>query len=152
MSSNPRLENDKVEHLHKVSETVHDPVCGMVVDPQAGLRELHAGPTYLFCSAHCQAKFREDPERYIAASELKDPVCGMSVEADSELREVHAGATYVFCGAHCQAKFRQDPGQYVGDGGAAVADASARAAAPPVAGATYIFTMYPDVCNYEPFK
>ena len=115
MSSNPRLESDKVEHHHKISEPVHDPVCGMIVDPQTDLREVHAGARYLFCGAHCQARFREDLDRYTAAIKLKDPVCGMSVDADSELREVHAEATYAFCSVHCQTKFRENPGQYVGE-------------------------------------
>ncbi len=102
MSSNPRPENEKVEQRHNISEPAHDPVCGMVVDPRTELTEDHAGTSYLFCSAHCQGKFR------------------------------------------------QDPAQYVGDGGAAVADASAGAVAPALEGATYICPMDPEVRGETP--
>ncbi len=40
MSSNPKPENEKVRQRDEISETVHDPVCGMVVDPQADLTEF----------------------------------------------------------------------------------------------------------------
>ncbi|MBA4062738.1 MAG: hypothetical protein C0501_03355 [Isosphaera sp.] len=44
-----------------------DPVCGMTVDPAtAAGSSAHAGTTYHFCSAHCLAKFRADPVRYLA--------------------------------------------------------------------------------------
>ncbi|HEX4607665.1 MAG TPA: heavy metal translocating P-type ATPase [Urbifossiella sp.] len=44
-----------------------DPVCGMTVDPaQAAGHATHAGTTYHFCSTHCAAKFRADPDRYLA--------------------------------------------------------------------------------------
>ena len=43
-----------------------DPVCGMTVtrDSAAAAWE-HAGVTYLFCSAACMDRFRQDPERYL---------------------------------------------------------------------------------------
>src|SRR5690348_3683533 len=41
---------------------VHDPVCGMTVDPAgARYRAEHGGATFYFCSAGCQAKFTADP-------------------------------------------------------------------------------------------
>jgi P-type Cu+ transporter len=46
---------------------VHDPVCGMKVDPdKTPYREDHAGGTYYFCSAGCRAKFLADPAKYLA--------------------------------------------------------------------------------------
>jgi Cu+-exporting ATPase len=45
---------------------VHDPVCGMSVDP--GTAKYHAdyrGATYYFCSSGCREKFTADPERYL---------------------------------------------------------------------------------------
>ena len=44
-----------------------DPVCGMAVaagGPAESLR--HAGTIYFFCSEDCRARFRLDPERYLA--------------------------------------------------------------------------------------
>ncbi|HSK17210.1 MAG TPA: XdhC family protein [Gaiellaceae bacterium] len=42
-----------------------DPVCGMTV-ALAGAAEtlVHEGTTYVFCSAHCRARFEAEPERY----------------------------------------------------------------------------------------
>lgn len=41
-----------------------DPVCGMTVENEAPQRSIHAGQTYLFCSASCKAKFEQEPGRY----------------------------------------------------------------------------------------
>ncbi|HDZ39031.1 MAG TPA: cadmium-translocating P-type ATPase [Marinobacter sp.] len=50
------------EHQHAAK----DPVCGMSVDPHtAEHRSQHAGKTQYFCSARCQAKFDENPEKYL---------------------------------------------------------------------------------------
>ena len=43
-----------------------DPVCGMMVDPNAGRpTAAHGGHTYFFCSEGCQTKFVGDPDRYL---------------------------------------------------------------------------------------
>jgi Cu+-exporting ATPase len=44
-----------------------DPVCGMTVtrDSAAAAWE-HADVTYLFCSATCMDRFRQDPDRFLA--------------------------------------------------------------------------------------
>ncbi len=47
-------------------EAAKDPVCGMNVDPKSAVRHEHGGTTYYFCSAHCEQKFRAEPQRYIA--------------------------------------------------------------------------------------
>jgi len=48
---------------------VKDLVCGMLVAPQSAAgSHPHGGQTYFFCSAHCLAKFREEPARFIVAS------------------------------------------------------------------------------------
>src|SRR5919106_2687640 len=45
---------------------VTDPVCGMQVEPStaAGKYEYN-GQTYFFCSHHCLAKFKQDPEQFL---------------------------------------------------------------------------------------
>ncbi|MDP3841564.1 MAG: heavy metal translocating P-type ATPase [Oxalobacteraceae bacterium] len=42
-----------------------DPVCGMQAAADPAKSVEHAGTTYYFCSAHCVAKFRADPEQYL---------------------------------------------------------------------------------------
>ena len=44
-----------------------DPVCGMKVDPaHAAGKHEHNGQIYYFCSQHCLAKFKEDPDKFLA--------------------------------------------------------------------------------------
>jgi P-type Cu+ transporter len=44
-----------------------DPVCGMNVDP-ATAKHVHAykGKNYYFCCAHCETKFKAEPDKYLA--------------------------------------------------------------------------------------
>jgi Cu+-exporting ATPase len=53
-------------HQEEKEMTTHtDPVYGMQVDEnRAAGKSEHEGKTYIFCSASCQAKFEENPERY----------------------------------------------------------------------------------------
>ena len=56
-------------HHPKRPAEVHDPVCGMTVDPAtAKHRAEHAGHGYYFCSARCREKFIAEPGRYIVGS------------------------------------------------------------------------------------
>ncbi|HKO89236.1 MAG TPA: heavy metal translocating P-type ATPase [Burkholderiales bacterium] len=48
-----------------VAKPYLDPVCGMKVAASADKSVMHAGETYYFCSAHCVAKFKTDPEGYL---------------------------------------------------------------------------------------
>ena len=46
-----------------------DPVCGMRVEPEtAAAAWEHVGSTYYFCSVGCCERFRDDPERFLAAA------------------------------------------------------------------------------------
>jgi Cu+-exporting ATPase len=48
-----------------------DPVCGMTVDPARATATVeHAAKTYYFCCAGCAARFRAEPEKYLAAKSL----------------------------------------------------------------------------------
>lgn len=43
-----------------------DPICGMTVNPERAAGNYpHNGQTYYFCSQHCLAKFKEDPEKFL---------------------------------------------------------------------------------------
>lgn len=49
-----------------------DPVCGMSTEDEAAFTEHeYKGTTYYFCSDHCLAKFKENPDAY-GARETKD--------------------------------------------------------------------------------
>lgn len=51
----------------RATHTVKDPVCGMDVDPSAAENTTtHGGSTYVFCSAHCKARFETSPDQYLA--------------------------------------------------------------------------------------
>jgi Cu+-exporting ATPase len=46
--------------------TVHDPVCGMDIDPQtAAGKSEYQGKTYYFCSLGCKREFDKDPHKYV---------------------------------------------------------------------------------------
>ena len=53
-----------------MADTVHDPVCGMDIDPAtaAGMSE-YKGQTYYFCSPGCKRSFDKDPEKYLGKGE-----------------------------------------------------------------------------------
>jgi Cu+-exporting ATPase len=61
---------------HNDEHAAKDPVCGMSVDPHtAEHRSKHAGKTHYFCSARCQSKFDESPEKYLGeGQEPAEPV------------------------------------------------------------------------------
>jgi Cu+-exporting ATPase len=49
-----------------MTDTVHDPVCHMDIDPAtaAGTSE-YKGQTYYFCSPGCKKSFEKEPEKYL---------------------------------------------------------------------------------------
>lgn len=54
-----------------------DPVCGMKVDPaKAPGSSRYEGTMYYFCSRGCEAKFDEDPKKFIGGH--REPMGGPS--------------------------------------------------------------------------
>ena len=48
-----------------MSETVVDPVCGMVISPESAVaQEEHDGAMFYFCSEGCHRAFLNDPHRF----------------------------------------------------------------------------------------
>jgi len=45
-----------------------DPVCGMSVKEEKGIKSDYAGQTFYFCSKLCKSLFDQDPEKYIKAA------------------------------------------------------------------------------------
>ncbi|MHB1013078.1 MAG: heavy metal translocating P-type ATPase [Desulfobacteria bacterium] len=54
-----------------VDVPLKDPVCGMTIGPDSPHRSVHAGTSYLFCSAHCLSEFRQDPGKYTGTAPAK---------------------------------------------------------------------------------
>jgi Cu+-exporting ATPase len=99
--------------------TVHDPVCGMVVDPLTSPHHAtHAGHDYHFCSAGCRAKFLAAPQHYLTPAEPAQPpagtiwvcpmhpqvrqdhsgpcpICGMALEPEQATLDSGPGAEYL---------------------------------------------------------
>ncbi|RKR66689.1 Cu+-exporting ATPase [Acidovorax sp. 94] len=62
----PPHEGHEVHEGHKPpsSTALKDPVCGMAVTAQSQYTALHEGHNYYFCSAKCQGRFVEAPQKY----------------------------------------------------------------------------------------
>src|SRR5262245_25016595 len=67
----PLLEFDLFRQTFRLSPTSNesvmiDPICGMEVEPsKAAGNQVYGGQTYFFCSHHCLAKFKEEPEKFL---------------------------------------------------------------------------------------
>ena len=117
-----------------------DPVCAMVVDPDADKPTLaHQGQIYRFCNPRCRDKFINAPDDFLEAS---DPVCGMTVtRASARHVAKHAGQRLYFCSGHCQERFEADPEQYLD--GLTVPEAMPT-------GTLYTCPMHPEVVQEGP--
>lgn len=117
-----------------------DPVCGMIVDPEAGKpRVEYEGHVYHFCHDGCRQKFEAEPDAYV---EAKDPVCGMTVtRATAQFMVKHEGERFYFCSSRCESKFEAAPTDYLGD----------RPAPEPMpAGTLYTCPMDPEIVQEGP--
>ena len=53
-----------------MTTTVHDPVCGMDIDPAAAAGKYeYNGQTYYFCSLGCKKSFDKEPEKYLGKAD-----------------------------------------------------------------------------------
>ena len=74
-----RVENDT--HPPGLPGAVHDPVCGMSVEPTtAQHRTEHAGRSYLFCSGRCRERFIAEPARYLTPSAVAPPTAAKEAQ------------------------------------------------------------------------
>ena len=65
---------DHTHHSQAAQGSVHDPVCGMSVDPAlAAHRAEHDGRSYFFCSARCREQFTAEPARYLTPAAAAPP-------------------------------------------------------------------------------
>jgi len=117
-----------------------DPVCGMLVDPEAGKpKATYQAHTYHFCCQGCRDKFMQNPEAYLEAT---DPVCGMKVDrATARYFTRHEGIGHYFCSAGCQKKFEDYPERHL----------EPRPAAEPMPkGTQYTCPMHPEIVRDAP--
>ncbi|MCO4317207.1 heavy metal translocating P-type ATPase [Phyllobacterium sp. 21LDTY02-6] len=137
-------QHDHAHHAHHGTPDhdrtiTRDPVCGMLVDPDAGKPAYdHGGRHFHFCSAGCRDRFQAEPERYIEAS---DPVCGMKVDRASARHMLrHQGHNHYFCSAGCMSRFEVAPQVYLGD----------EKPNPAPAGTQYTCPMHPEIVSDGP--
>ena len=53
-----------------MTNTVHDPVCHMDIDPStAAVTSEYKGQTYYFCSLGCKKSFDGNPEKYLGKTD-----------------------------------------------------------------------------------
>ncbi len=93
------------QHAHpdQAGQTAKDPICGMAVDvASAKHKHEYKGQDYYFCSAHCLAKFREDPAKYAIPSTAR------AAEKVAAQTPVDAGTIYT-CPMHPEV-VRDHPG------------------------------------------
>ena len=71
-----------------------DPVCGMSVSTGSAHHHSHRGDDYYFCSAKCQSKFAEDPERYLnpAFQEVGDSTAWYTCPMHPDVRQEGPGS------------------------------------------------------------
>jgi Cu+-exporting ATPase len=100
-----------------------DPICGMNVEPdRAAGSHVYNGQTYYFCSQHCLAKFKEDPEKFLKS-------------------QTHAGHEHAQAAAHPHA---HDHEQSHGHG------APQKPKSDETEPGTYVCPMDPEVCEPKP--
>ena len=107
------MSHSKQEHIKQSdAPVVRDPVCGMIVNPEAGKpHHTHEGHDYHFCSKTCHDKFVKSPEQYITSV---DVVCGMDVDrASTKYISKNEGEQFYFCSSGCQTKFENEPKKYL---------------------------------------
>jgi P-type Cu+ transporter len=91
----------RADHVHRPHTSAVDPVCGMTVDPaKTAHRAVHAGDTYVFCSAGCRTKFVADPSKYLSGRAPAAPVAAgtmFTCPMHPEVRQAGPGACPI-CG------------------------------------------------------
>ncbi|RIK80685.1 MAG: copper-transporting ATPase [Planctomycetota bacterium] len=121
-----------------------DPVCGMTVDEQkAAATADHQGTTYHFCSQRCAARFRSNPDEYLAGGRAPMPH-GHDSAGPASLGVIESGAT-----AATPADESAEPGGCCHDK-QAQRQSYSPAVAPLQSPAVFICPMHPEVRQQGP--
>ena len=120
-----------------------DPICGMTVEPgNAAGKHVYNGQNYFFCSHHCLAKFKEDPEKF-----LKSPARGHAHEhaaAHSHRLDKTEQGTYV---CPMDPEVRESKPGACPKCGMALEPAAPSA---PTVRTEYVCPMHPEIVRSEP--
>ena len=84
----------KMDSPQVTDKTHTDPVCGMQAKADPSKSVEHSGITYYFCSQHCVAKFRANPQQY-----LKPQSTSASIPTQANNRVITNNALYT-CPMH----------------------------------------------------
>jgi Cu+-exporting ATPase len=126
-----------------------DPICGMSVDAEhAAGSHVYNGQTYYFCSQHCLAKFKEDPEKF-----LKSPAAGHAAHGHDHAHAhtpaqpppSHAAAVAYVCPMDPEVR-ESKPGACPRCGMAL----EPAAPAAPLVKTEYVCPMHPEIVRAEP--
>ncbi|HMF49017.1 MAG TPA: heavy metal translocating P-type ATPase [Candidatus Saccharimonadales bacterium] len=129
---------------------VTDRVCGMQVEPGAATEKYeHQGETYYFCSQHCLAKFKEDPEKF-----LKSPAAAHTAHSHGHAHE-HAAPSKAKSNEieHSDYVCPMDPEVREAKPGACPKCGMALEPAAPAAPSVkteYVCPMHPEIVRAEP--
>jgi Cu+-exporting ATPase len=97
------------DHAGPAAANVHDPVCGMAVDPVATSHHASLdGHEYHFCSDKCRTKFLAEPSKYLEpAAPAQVPVGAIwTCPMHPEVRQDHPGACPI-CGMALEPELAQ---------------------------------------------
>src|SRR5512135_3392866 len=85
----PRFATHHTPELPKdpVDGSLKDPVCGMTVGPDSGVRHSHGGRMFAFCSEDCLARFKADPRRYAGPGDSGASAAGKGVDPAGEAKQ-----------------------------------------------------------------
>ncbi|MFQ5601175.1 MAG: heavy metal translocating P-type ATPase [Candidatus Krumholzibacteriia bacterium] len=130
-------------------ESARDPVCGMQIDAPADAATLeHGGKCYFFCCAHCQERFRQEPERYLTpapASHTAAPAVGPAGHAAYAVASAAEPGGEFVC-PMCP-EVREDAAGSCPSCGMAL---EPRVIAPPAVRTQYVCPMHPEVVRDGP--
>ncbi|MEJ2899349.1 heavy metal translocating P-type ATPase [Acinetobacter sp. NS-4] len=105
-------ENHQHHTTQTETDTLKDPVCGMIVTEQAQHHEVFQGKTFFFCSEKCHSKFQNNPLQYLNKPEMTQDDThahqhgSQSVSVPQKVAANTAGVTIYTCPMHPE--IRQD--------------------------------------------
>src|SRR6516165_2903505 len=121
-----------------------DPVCGMQVEANTAAEKYeYKGQTYFFCSHHCLAQFKEDPEKFLGQQHHAHAAPQTHGHTPSQIQKVEDGI--YFCPMDPEVR-ESKPGACPKCG------MTLEAAAPsaPSAKTEYVCPMHPEIVRPEP--
>jgi len=126
-----------------------DPICGMNVEPNSAAgRHVHNGQTYYFCSQHCLAKFKEEPDKFLKSTATGHAARGHGQShadtAQAPMKDSAEHGTYV-CPMHSEVR-ESKPGACP-KCGMALEPATIT---PPTTRIEYVCPMHPEIVRPEP--